>query len=46
MQVIKLKENIEAARVHLLAHPVYSQINNLEGLQNLPNIMFLQFGIL
>ena len=33
MQVIKLKENIEAARVHLLAHPVYSQINNLEGLQ-------------
>ena len=33
MQVVKLKENIEAARVHLLAHPVYSQINNLEGLQ-------------
>ena len=33
MQVIKLKENIEAARGHLLAHPVYSQINNLEGLQ-------------
>ena len=29
----KLKANIEAARVHLLAHPVYTKINNLEGLQ-------------
>ena len=24
----KLKANIEAARVHLLAHPVYTKINN------------------
>lgn len=32
-QIVKLKENIEAARVALLAHPVYSKINNLEGLQ-------------
>ena len=32
-QVEKLKANIEAARVHLLAHPVYTKINNLEGLQ-------------
>ena len=31
--VEKLKANIEAARVHLLAHPVYTKINNLEGLQ-------------
>ena len=40
MQLIKLKENIEAARVHLLAHPVYSKINNLEGLQK-----FTQFHV-
>jgi hypothetical protein len=32
-QVEKLKANIEAARIHLLAHPVYTKINNLEGLQ-------------
>ncbi len=29
----KLKANIEVARGHLLAHPVYAQINNVEGLQ-------------
>jgi hypothetical protein len=40
MQVVKLKENIEAARVNLLAHPVYSKINNLEGLQK-----FTQFHV-
>ena len=40
MQVVKLKENIEAARVNLLAHPVYAKINNLEGLQK-----FTQFHV-
>jgi hypothetical protein len=33
MEVIKLKESIEAARVHLLTHPIYTKINNVEGLQ-------------
>jgi hypothetical protein len=32
-QVQDLKDKINAARIHLLAHPVYTKINDLEGLQ-------------
>lgn len=40
LQIQKLKESITSARINLLAHPVYSNINNLEGLQN-----FTQFHV-
>ncbi|MEI7960250.1 MAG: DUF3050 domain-containing protein [Chitinophagaceae bacterium] len=38
--VDQLKEQIQEARVQLLAHPVYAQINDLKGLQN-----FAQFHV-
>jgi hypothetical protein len=34
LEVESLKEKIKEARVQLLLHPVYAQINNLEGLKN------------
>jgi hypothetical protein len=39
-EVENLKEKIKEARVQLLLHPVYAQINNLDGLKN-----FTQFHV-
>ena len=40
LEVENLKEKIKEARVQLLLHPVYAQINNLDGLKN-----FTQFHV-
>ena len=37
-QITNLKEHIKQARVQLLAHPVYAQINDLHGLQKFTSI--------
>jgi hypothetical protein len=37
-QISKLKDHIQSARVQLLAHPVYAQINDLHGLQKFSSI--------
>ena len=37
-QISNLKEHIQSARVQLLAHPVYAQINDLQGLQKFSSI--------
>jgi len=37
-QITNLKEHINQARVQLLAHPVYAQINDLRGLQKFTSI--------
>jgi len=37
-QITNLKEHIQTARVQLLAHPVYAQINDLQGLQKFTSI--------
>lgn len=40
LEVSNLKNSIESARIHLLTHPVYAKINNLDGLKN-----FTQFHV-
>jgi hypothetical protein len=40
LEVENLKEKINDARAQLLLHPVYAQINNLDGLKN-----FTQFHV-
>jgi len=46
LEVENLKEKINDARAQLLLHPVYAQINNLDGLKNFTQFHVLLFGTL